>query len=154
MSSSSSQRIAELTAIKDDLSADQLQSLGKEYQQLSTETSHFSDQGAEWNTRVDSPDSDKFKVMDRLAKQLGRQGTSFETILETMGEPNVTSANLESDFESPPFMPGPIIGDQIVEEEGFVYAKYYWRGNHDYLWFKLRQSDGSVVTYGWYNAME
>jgi hypothetical protein len=56
-------------------------------------------------------------------------------------------------------MPGPV----MVGSEGLndattiappIYAIYYWRGKHDYLWFKLDSAGEEVLTSGWYHAFE
>jgi hypothetical protein len=140
--------------------APSLQALGQQYQNMRKAPSHFgADGGQDFNPEVDAYDSPKHKIMQQLGDLLGDGTKSGADVLQTMGEADEITADLSQPFQSPSFMPGPVIpegasGKEGAEEADTIYMLYYWRGRHDFLWFKLRQSDEKVVKHGWFKTNE
>ncbi len=140
--------------MKPDLSTLDLKALGQDFQALRTESSHYND--GEWNERVDPSSSEKALVMKELATRLGVPGTSVETVIDAMGDPDEYTRDVNNAFQSPSFMPGPLVPPmpEGAEQAGYVYLCYYWRGRHDFLWFQMREDDETIQSHGWYYALE
>lgn len=96
--------------------------LGEEYQELRKQKGHFTG-GGEWNEAVDHWKGRKHEVMAELGLLLNHGKTS--ELLAIMGEPDARQ------------------DDQWV---------YYWRGRHDYLFFKVKGSQ--IVHSDWWMAGE
>ena len=157
-----------------------LATLAMQYASLRTQPSHFgsgeggegggdASGGGQWNDQVDPFQSPKHQVMDQLRLLLGQPGASIERVMENMGEPDEITSDLDNPFQSPSFMPGPVLGDTTTTsttsttttgeqpsplQPGESYLCYYWRGRHDFLWFRLAQGDAEVHSSGWHNALE
>jgi hypothetical protein len=132
----------------------QLADLAASFQTLRKLPSHFN--GGEYNELVDPSNSKKYQVMKQLGDILGRVGTKANDVLEHMGEPDEITADLNNPFQSPSLMPGPVIpgAKEGAEQPGVTYMLYYWRGRHDFLWFKISQDEEKVLSHAWYNALE
>lgn len=96
--------------------------LGQEYQELRKEKGHFSG-GGEWNEAVDHWKGRKHEVMAELGQLLAHAKT-YE-LLAIMGQPDAR------------------------EQDRWI---YFWRGRHDYLFFKVEGSE--VVNSDWWMAGE
>lgn len=97
-----------------------------------------------------------------------------------MGPPDDIKQNMDEAFEAS-LMPGPVIGGPgaaaVVNATGagldevsttmmptgatgsqgqpqVMYFIYKWRGNHDYLWFKVDAAKEEVIESSWYHAFE
>jgi hypothetical protein len=79
--------------------------------------------GGEWNAAVDRWNGRKHQLMTQLGELLAPGSTA--RLLEVMGEPDA--------------------------REGSNWL-YYWRGRHDYLFFRCEQ--GQIVKSGWWMAGE
>jgi hypothetical protein len=92
--------------------------------------------------------------MNRLM-ELVPVNASVDLMMEAMGEPDEMTADLNQSFQSPGLMPGPVVPEKPGGEQlNTVYALYYWRGRHDFLYFVLDQANEYVKEKGWYNAGE
>lgn len=144
-------------------SAAEAEQLAEKWKQLRKQPSHFSSDQTGTSasagtgfSEADMYDSEKHKVMKQLGLYLGKEGTLVSKVYETMGEPDELTADLANPFQQPSFMPGPVVPGEDKQEES-MYACYYWRGRHDFLWFKLVPgNDGEEVvgSHGWYNNLE
>jgi len=104
-------------------------------------------------------------------------------ILSTMGQPDEIKQTMDEAFQAS-MMPGPVIGgtgaaalsytsnatgaglgdvNTTMMPSGSSNAKaapqvmyfiYKWRGNHDYLWFKIDALKEEVLESSWYHAYE
>ena len=129
----------------------ELQKLGQEYQALKEIKGHW--QNAAYNPKVDSPLGKKYTVMKQLGEQLNC--SSFQTILSTLGEPDEVGVENGGKL---PVMPGPFIGEPSElprEKQGNVVLKYFWRNQHDYLYFVVDVANETMpAKSGWYHAGE
>jgi len=100
--------------------------------------------------------------MKALAETLGLPGTPAADILQTMGKPDDLASKLdEVESIGIEMMPGPIIGSDdhpapasSTSKQDSYYLVYYWRGRHDYLYFKVDAISEKVITSDWYNALD
>ena len=150
--------------------ATDLVQLSAEYRRLSQIKSHWdqedegeggsssTEQDARDSELVDNYDGPKHKVMKRMGELLGKRGTKFDTLHKFMDEPNEITRSLDSAFQSPEFMPGPVVpagtDSPHAGVEDLVYLIYYWRGRHDFLWFSMDGNTETILDSGWYNALD
>ncbi|KAF9580888.1 hypothetical protein BGW38_002283 [Lunasporangiospora selenospora] len=149
--------------------------LGNSFRALHAQKGHWD--GADPNPATDNFDGDKHQVMQKLGEHFGKRGTPAKDILSTMGKPDDVRASLDSDenFQAA-MMPGPVLGGGGSHQENLatgaglgdvgttmmpnsaaeqgMYFIYKWRGNHDYLWFKIDAIDEKVIESSWYHAYE
>ena len=129
-----------------------MEDLGKRYLELKNIKGKY--EGGEYNETIDSESGEKYKIMNELLKELGKQGTSIAKICPIMGPPDTLSPNLPDENYRPPLplMPGIVLppGSPIPPKQD-VYMIYTWRGFHDYIWFKLNEDESEVVESGWKN---
>lgn len=142
-----------------DIKAMQTEQLGAEYQSLKHASSHFTE-GGQWNDLVDPSDSRKFQLMDELRVRVGKPGTKVDQLLNAMGDADQITRDLNNPFQAPSFMPGPVIpGDNSTtvlstEQPDKMYFVYYWRGQHDYLWFQMDETTEEIADCQWHNDLE
>ncbi|KAI1308386.1 hypothetical protein EDD11_004315 [Mortierella claussenii] len=155
------------------------QALGQSLQNLRTIKGHWD--GGEPNPAVDNFNGDKHQALEKLGKYFGKAGTPASDILNTMGRPDETKQSMDEAFHAS-LMPGPIVGGtggqvQNANATGaglgdvgttmmpsgsnntntgpqVMYFIYKWRGNHDYLWFKVDATTEKVLESDWYHAYE
>lgn len=141
------------------LNAESLFALCSTYRQLKNQESHYN--GGEWNSAIDAPDSEMFKTLDQLKD--GFNGQNASQMMESMGEPDEITSDLENPYQSPSFMPGPFLGASsetqgilrncsLIEILDIVYACYYWRNRHDFIYYQI--TNDVITSSGWYNALE
>ena len=106
-----------------------MEDLGRRYLELKNIKGKYT--GAEYNETIDSEYGEKYKIMNELLKELGKQGTSIAKICPIMGPPDTLSSTLLDENYRPPLQD--------------VYMIYTWRGFHDYIWFKLNEVESEVV---------
>lgn len=74
-----------------------------------------------------------------------------------MGQPDEIKQTMDEAFQAT-LMPGPVIGSVTIDQTSAsgkeMYFIYKWRGNHDYLWFKIDADKEQVLESGWYHAYE
>jgi hypothetical protein len=79
--------------------------------------------------------------------------------MSALGTPDEVSETLEM-TQAPLMMPGPVMPSDVAVQtgpmltSGPIYLIYYWRGKHDYLWFKIESSTSQAIDSGWYNALD
>jgi len=136
-----------------------INALSESFNTLRQTPGHF--QGGTYDREVDGPKGKKFQVMKALAETLGVPGTPAADILQTMGKPDELTSKLDVvENVEIEMMPGPIIGSDddsalaSTSEQGSYYLVYYWRGSHDYLYFKVDTVSEKVTASGWYNALD
>ena len=139
-----------------------LSTLAAEFKVLRELPSHYKEP-SQYTPESDDFNGSKHQVMQALQARLG-SGTSAQHVMETMGEPDEITRDINNPFQQPSFMPGPVVPEGMDgvttdqpegrEEEGKFYMCFYWRGRHDFLWFKVREADEVVETNGWYYALE
>ncbi|KAG0171882.1 hypothetical protein DFQ28_008534 [Apophysomyces sp. BC1034] len=135
---------------------DNLTALAQRFQELRSRPGKYG--GGEHDEVVDSPDGEKFQVMEALGDQLGLPGTPAADILSRLGKPDELTLMLPHNVV--PTMPGPAILSGSVEAESLrqqqqpFYFVYYWRHKHDYLYFKIDPVKETVITSQWYNTAE
>lgn len=132
-----------------------LQSLTEQWKVLRQVKGHFQD--GDYDKDVDGFNGRKHLVMKEMHEILKSSSTS--EIMAALGNPDQVTETLEMNH-TPLMMPGPVMPSDVAAQtgpmltSGPIYLVYYWRGNHDYLWFKIESSSGRVVDSGWYNALE
>jgi len=94
------------------------------------------------------------RTCQKLGEYFGKPGTPAANILETMGHPDEIKQTMDEGFQAS-FMPGPVMGG-ATQDAGSqaMYFVYKWRGNHDYLWFKIDAQKEEVIESSWYHAYE
>ncbi|KAF8940646.1 hypothetical protein EDD21DRAFT_375957 [Dissophora ornata] len=153
------------------------QALGQSLQNLRTIKGHWD--GGSANPAVDNFNGDKHQALQKLGEYFGKPGTPAANILATMGEPDEMKQTMDQAFHAS-FMPGPVVGGitgNIDEENAtgaglgdvsttmmptgssntgpqVMYFIYKWRGNHDYLWFKIDAIKEQVLESSWYHAYD
>ncbi|KAG0262383.1 hypothetical protein DFQ27_002365 [Actinomortierella ambigua] len=107
----------------------EIKTSGLEFQQLREVKGHWD--GAEYNPDVDAYNGKKHQLMKTLGEHFGKFGTLSGDITAVMGRPDEIKKKLDH-------LP--------VQGRFFVYK---WRGNHDYLWFKIGSPKNMVVESDW-----
>ncbi|KAG0369956.1 hypothetical protein BGZ54_008259 [Gamsiella multidivaricata] len=151
--------------------------LGQSFQNLRSIKGHWD--GGEANPAVDNFNGEKHQTLQKLGEYFGKPGTSAADILATMGQPDEMKQTMDEAFQAS-LMPGPMIGgtDASVGAANatgaglgdvsttmmpsgstnagpqVMYFIYKWRGNHDYLWFKIDAVKEQVIESSWYHAYE
>jgi hypothetical protein len=137
------------------MSNDDLPALAEQWATLRSTKGHFQD--GEYNSDVDGFNGKKHKLMQDMQKILKNSLSS--DIISALGSPDQVTESLDTNV-IPLMMPGPVIAPEVAIQtgpmlvSGPVYLIYYWRGKHDYLWFKVESSNGQAVDSGWYHALE
>ncbi|KAG4093794.1 hypothetical protein H8356DRAFT_999759 [Neocallimastix lanati (nom. inval.)] len=128
-----------------------MESLGQKFLELKNIKGQYT--GGQYNEVVDSEAGEKYKVMNELLQELSKPGTSVEKVCTLMGPPDTMSPVLPGANDAPavPLMPGIALTQPIPQNETAVYMIYYWRGMHDYIWFKLNSDESEVVEGAWKN---
>ncbi|KAG0306898.1 hypothetical protein BGZ98_001492 [Dissophora globulifera] len=153
------------------------QALGQSFQSLRNIKGHWD--GGDSNPAVDNFNGEKHQTLQKLGEYFGRRGTSASAILQAMGQPDEVKQSMDEAFHAS-LMPGPMLGGTganaaIANATGaglgdmsttmmptttkdagsqVMYFIYKWRGNHDYLWFKIDALNETVIESSWYHAME
>lgn len=152
---------SKMTSVQSESSLADLQAT---YQTLRMEPSRFDVPEADgvpavgdqpWNKDVDDFDGPKHQVMQSLA-DLVPVGSTVEHVESVMGDADEMTSDLMNPFQSPGFMPGPMVPDQPGgEAQNTVYMLYYWRGRHDFLWYQLDTKESArVVKKDWFYTQE
>jgi hypothetical protein len=116
------------------------------------DTKDVQDSSSGWNADVDSYDGRKHTVMKELLCRLGVYGTNSAEVTAAMGAPNEV---IKADSSSVDLMPGPVVPSSTAEPgPEDILLLYYWRGKHDYAWFKVDPLNEVVIAAGWFNALE
>ncbi|KAF9436883.1 hypothetical protein BGZ76_002684 [Entomortierella beljakovae] len=155
----------------------EFQALGASFQNLRTVKGHWD--GADHNPAVDSFNGEKHTTLQKLGEYFGQAGTPAANVLATMGEPDEIKGSLDEAAQAS-LMPGLMVGgtgvtggndNAVVTGQGLgdvsttmmpsgaaapqtMYFVYKWRGNHDYLWFKVDADTEKVVESSWYHAYD
>ncbi|RUS19840.1 hypothetical protein BC937DRAFT_86819 [Endogone sp. FLAS-F59071] len=138
--------------------------LSEKFSSLRALKGHYN--GGEFNKDIDGPQGEKHQVMKALGDQLGLPNTPASEILQRLGNPDDLTLMPPGDY--PPtvaMMPGPVLPtaeqgamnpalQQQQSQPQPYYLVYYWRGKHDYLYFKIDPVKETVITSGWYGALE
>ncbi|KAG0055535.1 hypothetical protein BGZ83_008280 [Gryganskiella cystojenkinii] len=111
--------------------------VGKSYQVLRKTKGHWD--GGDYNDDVDSFNGAKHLAMQKLADYF-KSGSQVSDVISAMGKPDEER-------------------QQLVEAaqpsgQSFRYYVYKWRGNHDFLWFRVDAAKGKVTKSAWYYAYE
>jgi hypothetical protein len=132
-----------------------LSTLAEQWKEIRPLKGHWQDE--EYNKDIDGFNGKKHLLMKEMHELL--KGSSTAVIMSALGTPDEVSETLEMN-QGPLLMPGPLVPSDIHVQtgpmltSGPVYLIYYWRGKHDYLWFKIESSTGQAVDSGWYNALD
>lgn len=134
------------------------QDLGNLYQQLRSVPGHLQVNTGAFNSDVDGFNGKKHLIMKALQQKLGAPGAASQNIVSVMGQPDEITLSLDPNNKlgDITLMPGPIMVVPVgaeSEAESF-YMIYYWRGRHDYLWFKVDTVSQAVKESNWYMALE
>ncbi|CAO3566871.1 unnamed protein product [Mortierella alpina] len=157
----------------------EFQTLGQNLQSLRKIKGHWD--GGDSDPRVDSFNGEKHQALKQLGEYFGKPGTPAANILTTMGPPDDMKATLDDEAQLS-MMPGPVVGgpgaaalnanatgaglDEVSttmmptgatnaqKAPRVMYFIYKWRGNHDYLWFKIDEDTEQVIESSWYQALE
>jgi hypothetical protein len=77
-----------------------------------------------------------------------------------MGDQDEVTRDLNNEFQSPSFMPGPVIpegtkvADDGKEYDNRVYLLYYLGTRDDFLWFRVDELNERVESSGWRHVPE
>ncbi|KAF9974315.1 hypothetical protein BGZ73_002271 [Actinomortierella ambigua] len=154
----------------------EIQSLGVSFQELRKQKGHWD--GGDHNPDLDNFNGKKHEYLKKLGDHFGKVGTPATEIFKAMGQPDEVKMSMDEAF-SASLMPGHMVsgGDPkssaagagagrsgelntTVMPEGHdqpqqvMYFVYKWRGNHDYLWFKVDAVTETVLESSWYHAYE
>ncbi|KAG0232521.1 hypothetical protein BGW42_008141 [Actinomortierella wolfii] len=154
----------------------EIQALGQSFQEVRALKGHWD--GADPNPDIDNFNGKKHEHMKKLGDYFGKAGTSAADLLATMGQPDEIKTSMDEAFQAS-LMPGPAIGGGGIDRSGgqqssfgnqdvdatvmpensgqpqqVMYFIYKWRGNHDYLWFKVDAAKETVIESSWYHAYE
>ncbi|KAG9320803.1 hypothetical protein KVV02_004646 [Mortierella alpina] len=157
----------------------EFQTLGQNLQSLRQVKGHWD--GGDSDPRVDNFNGEKHQALQKLGEYFGQPGTPAAHILSTMGQPDEVKQTMDEAFQAS-LMPGPVIGgpgaaalranatgaglDEVSTTmmptgatgahggPQVMYFVYKWRGNHDYLWFKIDATTEQVLESSWYHAYE
>ncbi|KAF9353897.1 hypothetical protein BGX26_008346 [Mortierella sp. AD094] len=154
----------------------EFQALGQSFQNLRKIKGHWD--GGDSNPAVDNFNGEKHQTLQKLGEYFGKAGTPAADILVTMGEPDEIKQTMDEAFQAS-LMPGPVLGGAGANvsanatgaglgdfsttmmpsgssnaEPQVMYFVYKWRGNHDYLWFKIDAVKEQVLESSWYHAYE
>ncbi|KAG0255197.1 hypothetical protein BG011_005287 [Mortierella polycephala] len=155
------------------------QALGESFQNLRNVKGHWD--GSEPNPAVDNFNGEKHTLLKQLGEYFGKPGTPAQDILVTMGPPDDVKQTMDEAFQAS-LMPGPMVGGtgapgympnvtgaglgdvsttmmptgstNTSADPQVMYFIYKWRGNHDYLWFKMDALKEQVIESSWYHAYE
>ncbi|GJJ71392.1 hypothetical protein EMPS_03742 [Entomortierella parvispora] len=155
------------------------QSLGQSLQNLRQIKGHWD--GGDQNPAVDNFNGEKHQVLQKLGEYFGKPGVPAANILSTMGQPDEIKQTMDEAFQTS-LMPGPVVGGTGAAALSYganstgaglgdvsttmmpsgssnagpqvMYFIYKWRGNHDYLWFKIDAEKEEVLESSWYHAYE
>ncbi|GJJ76033.1 hypothetical protein EMPS_08392 [Entomortierella parvispora] len=112
--------------------------VGNSYRDLRNIKGHWG--GGEPDEDVDNYNGKKHLAMQQLAQYFGKPGTKLADIQSAMGEPDVTRKDL--------------IEANQPSSVSFEYYVYQWRGNHDFVWFRIDNAKNIVLKSAWYFAYE
>ncbi|ORZ26716.1 hypothetical protein BCR41DRAFT_318784 [Lobosporangium transversale] len=131
----------------------EFQALGQSLQNLRNIKGHWD--GGESNPAVDNFNGEKHQTLMKLGEYFGKPGTPAADILTTMGQPDEIRQSMDEAFHAS-LMPGPVVGGTggPTASANVMYFIYKWRGNHDYLWFKVDATTEKVLESSWYHAYE
>ncbi|KAF9114415.1 hypothetical protein BGX27_010886 [Mortierella sp. AM989] len=152
----------------------EFQALGQSFQELRAVKGHWD--GGESNSAVDNFNGEKHQTLKKLGEYFGKAGTPAADILATMGQPDEIKQTMDEAFQAS-LMPGPVLGGTGANDSAnatgaglgdfsttmmpsttagpeAMYFIYKWRGNHDYLWFKIDAVKEQVLESSWYHAYE
>ncbi|KAG0026467.1 hypothetical protein BGZ81_006333 [Podila clonocystis] len=158
----------------------EFQALGQNFQSIRKIKGHWD--GGDSNPATDNFNGEKHQLLQKLGEYFGKPGTPAADVLATMGEPDEIKPSLD-EIGQASFMPGHLVGggrgmlaaggpghaslatgaglDDLSttmmpsqESMQVMYFIYKWRGNHDYLWFKVDALKEQVVQSSWYHAYE
>ncbi|KAF9897730.1 hypothetical protein BX616_005078 [Lobosporangium transversale] len=156
----------------------EFQALGQSLQNLRNIKGHWD--GGESNPAVDNFNGEKHQTLMKLGEYFGKPGTPAADILTTMGQPDEIRQSMDEAFHAS-LMPGPVVGgtggptasanvtgaglgdvnttmmpsgSNADSDAQVMYFIYKWRGNHDYLWFKVDATTEKVLESSWYHAYE
>ncbi|KAF9965735.1 hypothetical protein BGZ70_004214 [Mortierella alpina] len=155
----------------------EFQTLGQNLQSLRQVKGHWD--GGDSDPRVDNFNGEKHQTLQQLGEYFGKPGTPAANILTTMGQPDDIKQTLDEEARFA-MMPGPVVGgpgapalsanatgaglDEVSTTmmptgasnaaPQVMYFIYKWRGNHDYLWFKIDAAKEQVIESQWYHALE
>lgn len=129
--------------------AARMENLSVEFKSLKEMKGHWD--GHEFNPEIDSFNGKKHEIMKALEKQV-TVGMKVKELVELMGKPDSVTSDLQG--KAVETMPGIQLTDPIQQDlQQEYYFVYYWRGKHDFLYFKI--GDGDLVAGSdWYSALE
>ncbi|KAF9996689.1 hypothetical protein BGZ65_007726 [Modicella reniformis] len=130
--------------------------LGQSLQELRKRKGHWD--GGEHDPALDNFNGQKHETLQKLGEYFGKPGTSAASIIDTMGQPDEMKQSMDEAFQAS-LMPGPAIGGlggpaANPSSQEVMYFVYKWRGNHDYLWFKIDAEKEEVLESSWYSALD
>eukprot|EP00736_Rhodelphis_marinus_P012882 Rmarinus@m.10725 len=151
--------------------------LGSEFKRLRTTKGHF--EGGEWNEAVDSPNGRKHVVMTQIVENLATcpleaidgglleapavPGLSAHKVIFLLGKPDkvvLDPKDIPMNREISPLLLGhPAAGAKTpdgkpVAQKSPTVLVYYWRGKHDFLYFRVDADQQTVSRVGWWGAGE
>lgn len=123
-----------------------IERLASEFRKLRMSPGHFD--GHEWNDDVDRWMGLKHRLMMALGDLLGTGDYEKAGVVRLLGAPDQIARPGDAVFTLISKLPAGSESTDITDE----YLVYYWRGQHDFLFFSCR--DGLVISSGWWYAGE
>ena len=125
---------------------DEVQAAAAIYRELRPIAGQFN--GGEWHPEADDWHGAKHTAMIKVAAFADDNEILETTLIELLGVPDLSVrendkllnlVKLQPDYED-------------TQAESSVHLIYYWRGEHDFLFFEI--DNGAVVQSGWWYSME
>lgn len=123
-----------------------LSELSSDFSRLRKIKGHFS--GGSWNKDIDQWQGHKHQIMLNLSKYFDRGGQQVSMVIQYMGNPDETAEPGSRLFQHLNTL-SQYIGMDLTDSRFLI---YYWRGEHDFLFFELR--DEELISTGWWHAGE
>ncbi|CAO3570014.1 unnamed protein product [Mortierella alpina] len=136
--------LSSISAAPATVTGQDLKSLGEDFKELRQVKGFWNKK--DYNEDVDAPKGKKHLVMKDLHDALSKPGTEASLVQETMGPSDtIPDAILRQLKASEP---------KTATPTHYTYLMYQWRGNHDFLWFRIDLDTNLVVNSKWYLAYE
>lgn len=123
-----------------------LSQMSSDFNRLRKIKGHFS--GGSWNNAVDKWRGYKHNIMLKFSKHFDRGGQQVSRVIQYMGSPDETAEPGSRLFQQLNTLPQ-YTGMDLTDSRFLI---YYWRGEHDFLFFELR--DEELLSTGWWHAGE
>ncbi|KAF9953784.1 hypothetical protein BGZ70_000115, partial [Mortierella alpina] len=114
-----------------------IKTLSKGFKDLRQVEGFWDGDDEEYNEDVDAPEGKKHRDMQTLHNALSKPGTAASLVKDTMRpSDDIPDDILKQLKASEP---------KTTPPTNYSYLSYQWRGNHDFLWFRIDLDTNEVV---------